>query len=201
MNRIKELRNQRKISQLKLAKELNVHQTAVSQWEQNRTSPDSQLLPDIAAYFGVSVDYLLGIDDDKKPVKKSIKAPVLGYVAAGIPIEAIEDIVDYEELDAGQFNPNYEYFGLKIQGDSMMPRMHDGDVVIVQKQSDVESGDVAIVCINGDKATCKQIKKHTNGITLIPYNTAYEPMFFTEQEVHDKPITVLGKVVELRGKF
>lgn len=201
MNRIKELRNQRKISQLKLAKELNVHQTAVSQWEQNRTSPDSQLLPDIASYFGVSVDYLLGIDDDNKPVKKSIKAPVLGYVAAGIPIEAIEDIVDYEELDAGQFNPNYEYFGLKIQGDSMMPRMHDGDVVIVQKQSDVESGDVAIVCINGDKATCKQLKKHKNGITLIPYNAAYEPMFFTEQEVHDKPITVLGKVVELRGKF
>lgn len=201
MNRIKELRNQRKISQLKLAKELNVHQTAVSQWEQNRTSPDSQLLPDIASYFGVSVDYLLGIDDDNKPVKKSIKAPVLGYVAAGIPIEAIEDIVDYEELDAGQFNPNYEYFGLKIQGNSMMPRMHDGDVVIVQKQSDVESGDVAIVCINGDKATCKQLKKHKNGITLIPYNAAYEPMFFTEQEVHDKPITVLGKVVELRGKF
>ena len=75
MNRIKELRTQRKISQLKLAKELNVHQTAVSQWEQNRTSPDSQLLPEIASYFGVSVDYLLGIDDDDKPVKKSIKAP------------------------------------------------------------------------------------------------------------------------------
>ena len=201
MNRIKELRTQRKISQLKLAKELNVHQTAVSQWEQNRTSPDSQLLPEIASYFGVSVDYLLGIDDDDKPVKKSIKAPVLGYVAAGIPIEAIEDIVDYEELDTGQFNSNYEYFGLKIQGDSMMPRMHDGDVVIVQKQPDVESGDVAIVCINGDKATCKQLKKHANGITLIPYNSAYEPMFFTNDEVRDKPITVLGKVVELRGKF
>ena len=201
MNRIIELRTQRKISQLKLAKELNVHQTAVSQWEQNRTSPDSQLLPDIASYFGVSIDYLLGIDDDNKPAKKNIKAPVLGYVAAGIPIEAIEDIVDYEELDAGQFNSNYEYFGLKIQGDSMMPRMHDGDVVIVQKQPDVESGDVAIVCINGDKATCKQLKKHTNGITLIPYNTAYEPMFFTNDEVRDKPITVLGKVVELRGKL
>ena len=201
MLNLKKIRESTKTSQQKLADNIGVSRSTVAMWETGGSQPDNDNLKRIAVYFGVSVAYLLGIDDDNKPVKKSIKAPVLGYVAAGIPIEAIEDIVDYEELDAGQFNPNYEYFGLKIQGDSMMPRMHDGDVVIVQKQSDVESGDVAIVCINGDKATCKQLKKHTNGITLIPYNTAYEPMFFTEQEVHDKPITVLGKVVELRGKF
>ena len=198
MHTLKELRVGQHINQEKLSKAIGVSRSTIAMWETGASQPDNDMLKKLSEYFNVTIDYLLENDTTKG---NSIKAPVLGYVAAGIPIEAIEDIVDYEELDTGQFNSNYEYFGLKIQGDSMMPRMHDGDVVIVQKQPDVESGDIAIVCINGDKATCKQLKKHTNGITLIPYNSAYEPMFFTNDEVRDKPITVLGKVVELRGKF
>ena len=198
MLNLKSLRKQYGLSQADAGKLFHASQNTISQWESGARKPSYEVIQEIARYFNVTVDYILGNDSTNG---KGIKIPVLGKVQAGIPIEVIEDIVDYEELDAGQFNSNYEYFGLRIQGDSMMPRMHDGDVVIVQKQPDVESGDVAIVCINGDKATCKQLKKHTNGITLIPYNSAYEPMFFTNDEVRDKPITVLGKVVELRGKF
>lgn len=201
MLNLKKIREASKISQQKLADNIGVSRSTIAMWETGGSQPDNDNLKRMASYFNVSVDYLLGINEENKATKNSIKTPVLGYVAAGIPIEAIEDIVDYEELDTKQFNPNYEYFGLKIKGDSMMPRMQNGDVVIVQKQSDVESGDIAIVCINGAEATCKQLKKHANGITLISYNTAYEPMFFTNQEIDDKPITVLGKVVELRGKF
>lgn len=201
MNRIKMLRKSLGIKQIELCKKLGITQGALSGWENEKFEPDLNSIKKMANIFNVSIGYLLGEDEVNSVVQNSIKTPVLGYVAAGIPIEAIEDIVDYEELDTKQFNPNYEYFGLKIKGDSMMPRMQNGDVVIVQKQSDVESGDIAIVCINGAEATCKQLKKHANGITLISYNTAYEPMFFTNQEIDDKPITVLGKVVELRGKF
>ena len=201
MNRIKMLRKSLGIKQIELCKKLGITQGALSGWENEKFEPDLNSIKKMANIFNVSIGYLLGGDEVNSVVQNSIKTPVLGYVAAGIPIEAIEDIVDYEELDTKQFNPNYEYFGLKIKGDSMMPRMQNGDVVIVQKQSDVESGDIAIVCINGAEATCKQLKKHANGITLISFNTAYEPMFFTNQEIDDKPITVLGKVVELRGKF
>ena len=201
MNRIKMLRKSLGIKQIELCKKLGITQGALSGWENEKFEPDLNSIKKMANIFNVSIGYLLGEDEVNSVVQNSIKTPVLGYVAAGIPIEAIEDIVDYEELDTKQFNPNYEYFGLKIKGDSMMPRMQNGDVVIVQKQSDVESGDIAIVCINGAEATCKQLKKHANGITLISYNAAYEPMFFTNQEIDDKPITVLGKVVELRGKF
>ena len=201
MNRIKMLRKSLGIKQIELCKKLGITQGALSGWENEKFEPDLNSIKKMANIFNVSIGYLLGEDEVNSVVQNSIKTPVLGYVAAGIPIEAIEDIVDYEELDTKQFNPNYEYFGLKIKGDSMMPRMQNGDVVIVQKQSDVESGDIAIVCINGAEATCKQLKKHANGITLISFNTAYEPMFFTNQEIDDKPITVLGKVVELRGKF
>lgn len=159
----------------------------------------------IANYFDVSVDYLLGISDTKQSKadknNNKISVPVLGYVAAGIPIEEISDILDYEELSTDDFNPDYNYFGLKIKGDSMQPRIQRGDVVIVRQQNDIENGEIAIVRVNGGEATCKQVKKHSDGITLASFNPAYEPMFFPWSEVESKPISIIGKVVELRAKF
>ncbi len=198
------LRNLRKanhITQRHLANELFVDCSTVTKWETGKAIPGSETLNKIANIFGVSVDYLLGRSQSPTEKKGIIKAPVLGYVAAGVPIEQIEDILDYEELDPESFNPAYEYFGLKIKGDSMQPRIADGDVVIVRKQPNVESGEIAIVCVNGDEATCKQVKKHSDGLSLISFNPAFEPMYFTAKEVEQMPITILGKVVELRGKF
>ena len=83
----------------------------------------------------------------------------------------------------------------------MEPRILDGDVVIVRQQEDVESGDIGIVSINGDDATCKRIRKYREGIELIPNNPAYPPQFFSNQEILEKPVRILGKVIELRGKF
>lgn len=202
--RLKKLRKNANLTQIEFAKKFNIANGTVGNWESGNRQPDYETLNKIAEFFNVSIDYLLCRTDTPKPSSSNsntIKIPVLGHVAAGIPIEAIEEILDYEELDAQQFNPYCEYFGLKIKGDSMMPRIHNGDVVIVRKQPDIESGEVAIVCINGEEATCKQIQKHSNGITLISYNSIYEPMFFTNEEVMTKPITIIGKVIELRGKF
>lgn len=200
METIKKLRNSLGISQQKLANQIGVSRSTIAMWETGQSQPDNDMLKNMANFFGVTVDYLL--DYEKTiPEKNAIRVPVLGSVAAGIPIDAIEDVLDYEELDPKQFNPTYQYFGLRIKGDSMTPRIQDGDVVIVRQQPDVESGEIAIVCINGTEATCKQLKKHADGITLISYNSLYEPIFFTRQEVIEKPITILGKVVELRGKF
>lgn len=133
--------------------------------------------------------------------KQALRIPVLGYVAAGIPIEAIEDIIDYEELDPKEYRDGAEYFGLQIKGASMEPRFTDGDVVIVRKQPDVDSGQIGIVCINGDHATCKKIKKTPEGVMLISTNPAYEPIFYSNEEIASIPITILGRVVELRAKF
>ena len=130
----------------------------------------------------------------------AFKIPVLGDVAAGIPIEAITDIVDYEELPISMASTG-EYFGLRIKGASMEPRMREGDVVIVRKQDDVESGDVAVVMVNGDSATVKKIKKGPSGITLIPNNPVFDTMFYTNDEIQSLPVRILGKVVELRAKF
>lgn len=131
---------------------------------------------------------------------KGIKIPVLGVIPAGLPIEAIEDIIDYEEVTE-EMAKTGELFALKIKGDSMTPRICHNDVVIVKKQNDCDSGDIAVVIINGENATVKQIKKDANGITLIPFNTNYQPTNYTNQEIKKIPITIIGKVIELRGKF
>ncbi len=132
---------------------------------------------------------------------KGVRIPVLGRVAAGIPIEAIEDVDDWEEIPESMAK-NGEYFALRIQGDSMLPEIRQGDIVIVQKQPCVESGEIAIVLINGNDATCKKIQKQESGITLIGYNTAvYPPAFYTRKQIEDLPIRILGKVVEVRRKL
>lgn len=153
----------------------------------------------MSEYFEVSIDYILG-SDDATTKRKGVKIPVLGVIAAGVPIEAVEDIIDYEEITE-ELAARGEYFALRIQGDSMEPRIKEGDVVIVRRQPDVESGDVAVVYVNGYNATVKKITKHEEGISLIPFNTAYSPKFFTYKEMAELPIIIHGKVVELRGKF
>ena len=131
---------------------------------------------------------------------KSTRIPVYGSVAAGIPLDAIQDIEDYEEITDEMARAG-EYAALKIKGNSMLPRFTPGDVVIVKLQNDVDNGDIAIVMVNGDEATCKKIKKTPEGVMLISTNPDYEPMFYTNREIEEKPVKIWGKVVELRAKF
>jgi len=203
VERIKRLRKMAKLSQVKLAALLNIHQTAVSQWEQNRTMPDVALLGKLAEIFDVSIDYLLEHDTPNGNVaigSKGIKIPVLGRVPAGVPLEAIQEILDYEEITPEMASTG-DHFALIIKGDSMLPRMSDGDVVIVRKQSDVTNGDTAVVVIDGHDATVKRVLKQENGIILQPTNSAHKPLFFTPDQVRDLPVVVIGRVVELRAKF
>lgn len=199
MNRLRELRKSKRMTQSDVAKIVGIGQSGYSFWESGRSKIDDASLRKLAGFYGVSVDYLLG--EDANPTKPSVKIPVLGDVAAGIPIEAIENIVDYEEIDAA-LAATGELFGLRIKGSSMEPRIREGDVVIVRKQSDADTGDTAVVLVNGDSATVKRIKKEPDGsLWLIPNNPAYETKHYTPAEIRTTPVSIIGKVVELRGKF
>lgn len=198
MNRLRELRKSRRMTQSDVARLVGIGQSGYSFWENGRSKIDDASLKKLADFYGVSVDYLLGVGDGTP--KSSTRVPVLGDVAAGIPIEAIQDIVDYEEIDAAMAATG-EFFGLRLKGASMEPRMRDGDVVIVRKQDNAETGDTAVVLVNGDNATVKRIKKGSSGITLIPNNPAYDPVFYSNDEIASLPVRILGKVVELRAKF
>lgn len=200
MNRIKELRLSKAIKQVDFAKMLGVSQATVSGWESEKYQPDRDTLIKMASYFDVSVDYLIGNSPVKKEKKKGVQIPVLGEVRAGYPMEAVENIIDYEEIDEDMAHRG-EFFALRIKGDSMEPRFVEGDVVIVRKQQTADSGDIVVALVNGDSATIKKLKRHQNGITLVPSNSAYEPMYYSNEEIMEMPVNILGKVVELRAKF
>ena len=197
--RLKTLRIQRKMTQSELAKKIYISQPAYSKYEVGTASPNPETLSKIADALDVSVDYLLG--SDSQPARPGyIRIPVLGRVAAGIPIDAIEEVIDWEDISAEAAGDG-EYFGLQIKGHSMEPKISDGDVVIVRRQPDVDSGDIAVVLVNGDDATVKRIKKSPQGVTLIPSNPAYEPMYYSNEEIESLPVQILGRVFELRAKF
>lgn len=128
------------------------------------------------------------------------RIPVLGRVAAGLPIEAQEDILDWEEI-TGSMALDGEYFALRIAGDSMEPKFSSGDVIIVRKQEDADDGDVVVALVNGNDAVCKRLKKYEDGIALISTNPAYEPLYFSKNEIETEPVRIIGRVKELRAKF
>lgn len=198
MNNLKAARKAKGLTQTEVAQAIGLTQNGYSYWENGKAKIDKDQILKLAALFEVSVDYLLG--NTEVPVSSGVRIPVLGDVAAGIPIEAITDIVDYEEIDAALARTG-EFFGLRIKGASMEPRMREGDVVIVRQQDTAETGDTVVVLVNGDSATVKKIKYGQDGITLLPTNPAYDPMFYTAAEVEDLPVRVIGRVVELRAKY
>lgn len=220
--KIKELCKERHISVNALEQELNFAKGSLCKIDKNK--PSSEKLQKLADYFNVQLEYLTGaseyktkkdefiqhFDDvtdlellrsDIKDAKiGTIQIPVLGEVAAGIPINAEENWIDYECISE-HLAATGKYFGLRIKGDSMSPRISEGDTVIVRQQEDAESGDIVIVMINGDSATCKRLMKYADGISLISFNPAYEPMTFSNKECESKPIKIIGKVVENRQKY
>lgn len=198
MNNIKMLRKQRGLSQAQLADLMHVNQTAVSQWETERAYPSFDIAVALANYFGVSVEYMMG--QSEKATSKGVRIPVLGRVRAGIPMDAIEEILDWEEIPS-EMAKSGEYFALRVTGDSMEPRICDGDVLIVRKQETADTGDVVIALINGNDATVKRFKRTDAGVMLVPTNTAYDPLIFTAEEIASLPVQILGVVIENRQKY
>lgn len=211
MFRLRDVRKQNKMTQQQLADMLGITQATLSGWETEKFEIDNASLSKCADIFGVSIDYLFGRTNEVSPTyffneeennspSKGIKIPVLGRVVAGIPVEAVEEILEYEEITP-EMAAQGEHFALQIKGDSMEPRMLSGDVVIVRKQSDVNTGDTAVVLVNGNEATIKKIKKSDDGIMLIPTNPNYEVMFYSKEQIKTLPVSIIGKVVELRCKY
>lgn len=204
---IRHLRIKRGYSQDYLAEQLGYKSyTTIQKWESGVSEPPIKKFKELAHLLNVDINDLANKDltatviASSNNTAKSVTINVLGRVAAGIPIEAVENIIDTEEISLEMARTG-EFFGLQIHGDSMEPRIYDGDVVIVRQQEDAESGEIVIALVNGSDATCKRLIKYANGISLMSLNSKYEPMMFTNEEIEEKPVKIIGKVVELRGKL
>lgn len=198
--KLRMLREIKKMSQNDVAKQIGVGRTTYLKYETGENRPVRKL-KELSKVFGVSYDYLL--DDDMEEiqwVKHGVKIPVLGTIVAGIPLEAIEEILDYEEIPAAMASHG-EYFALRVKGRSMEPNYIEGDTVIIRKEHTVDSGRVAVVLINGEEATLKKVKISSDGITLIGFNpVVYEPHYYSNKEIKELPVQIIGEVVELRRK-
>ena len=183
------------------ADKVGIGKSSVSQYVNGSHSPTNVKAAQIATAFGVQPMWVMGFDVPKfETFRKDQlrRLSIYGRIAAGFNRSMVQDIIG--EIDDTQYDPD-EYMALQVSGHSMEPRIEDGDIVIVKCQPDVESGEIAIVAVNGDEGTCKRIKKYRDGIELIPINPSFPVQFFTYEEVEKKPVTILGKVVELRAKF
>lgn len=221
-DKIKQLCKEKSVTVTGTEKELGFSRGSLCKIDKNK--PSSEKLQKLADYFGVQLEYLTGASEfktkkemlqhfDNKSNLDVIKGQmidvqenttrikVLGKVAAGVPRHMQDEyVIGYEDVSNDMIKDD-TVFGLEINGDSMSPRILKGDVVIVREQNDAESGDVVIVTINGDEATCKRLMKYADGISLISFNPAYEPMTFSNKEIEEKPVRILGKVIENRSRF
>lgn len=212
-NRLKQQRLDAGLTQSELAQMLSVKQNTYSNWERGTIRPNIDCLNVLSRIYGVSIDYLIGRSDTPYDIPRpapstdhSVWIPIVGRIAAGLPTEAIEDIPstadldEWEEIDAKMARSG-EYIALRIRGKSMEPRFVEGDVVIIRRQPDCESGDIAVVIVNGDEGTVKRIKKERGGMWILPLNPAFEPVFYSDSQIKSLPVHIFGKVVELRAKF
>lgn len=126
------------------------------------------------------------------------RIPVLTTVAAGKPIYAEEDVIEWIDYDK---DPGDHVRACRIEGNSMIPRIQDGDTVIFDTDLGWEDGDVVIATVNGDHATCKRIKRYADGIALLSDNADMRPMYFSRDEVVELPVKIVGRVIEVRGKI
>lgn len=203
-SRLRDLRKGNKLSQEDLAKVIGLSKSAISMYERGVREPDYEILTALCDYFNVDENYMLGRQDTITILPQSVHAPslvpiripVLGSIPAGVPIEAIEDILDWEELDPREYSPAHEYFALCVKGNSMYPDYWEGDTIICQKADDAESGSDVVAYVNGYEATLKQLIKRSDGaIELRPRNPAHPPQVY-----RDEPVTILGFVKEQRRK-
>lgn len=187
-----------------------ISQSYISMIENGTRKPSAIVLKKLASVY--KVNYLdlyekagyIDLAEDIKKQNKSIlntNIPVLGSIPAGIPMEMIEDIGEFESISENMLKGGKEYFALKIDeenGHSMEPEYKPGDVLIVLKQDTCENGDDCIIAVNGDDATFKRVFKNDNGIILQPLNPSYPPIIYSNEEILSKPIKILGVVVEFR---
>ena len=207
MKRLKEIRQDRNMSIKELAERINVCESTIAKYETQTRQPSLDTVRELADVLDTTTDKLLGRDTSNvEPVninKNLVKIPIYGKIPAGVPMEMIDEsyIDDYVEMDSKQLRGSSTYFGLKVKGNSMFPEFRSGDIVIFRQQSHCENGDFCAVSINHTECTFKKVLKKESGITLMPLNPDYEPMFFTKKEIINLPITILGVVKEVRRSY
>lgn len=199
---LKSLRKQQKLTQADLAAQLGLTQQAIGRWETGASSPEPEMLVKLAELFDVSLDGLMGrgplspLAAAGPTVAAEAMVPVIGTVRAGYNALAFEE--DYGSEPAGVRDPE-NYFYLVVKGDSMEPRIQDGDLALVRRQPTLEDGDLGVVVFGEGEGTLKRFKRRGNAVLLQPFNTTYDTVILSGEELEH--LYVAGKVVETKARW
>ncbi len=200
--RLKELRKEKGVSQAALSAHFGLSQQAVGKWETGRCTPDPQMVAALASYFNVSTDSLLGFENTRInnviEYRASSEHPiqVVGTVRAGYNAVAFEE--DYGTEYANVKDPD-SYFYLLVKGDSMEPRISDGDLALVRRQQTLENGDLGVVVYGDNNGTLKKFIRRGNAIILQPFNPSYNEEIIMGEDL--QYVYIVGKVVETKTKW
>lgn len=187
--KLKELRTRRGLTQDELAKDLQLVKSSISMYESGKRKPSFEVLEAVADYFNVNLDMLYGDEDVFIPTFK--KVPMLGYAAAGQPLENL----DGQDTYYVETNAKYKVdFCITVRGDSMINAgINDGDIVFVRSQPEVENGQIACIELDGEKVCIKRFYKNANEVMLVSENPKYAPLYFNEENCSN--FRVLGLAV------
>ena len=200
MFRIKELREKNGLNMREASRLLKMPYTTYVNYEKELREPTSEVLIQLANFFGVSVDYIVGrsavsechdlpLPANIIPMPEMKKIPLIGSIACGAPILADEHIEEYIDIPCHI----HAEFALTCKGDSMInARIFDGDVVYIRQQDTVDSGEIAAVLIDGE-ATLKRVRIFEDHISLEPENPQYRPLVYWGEEMNT--VRILGKAV------
>lgn len=212
-NKIRNLREQRNLTQEEIAEYLNTTPQTISRYEIGDRKTNQDILFKLAEYFKVSInDFFPPLSFDNASIAdissdNTIQIPVLGSIKAGTPIEAQEDILEYVDIPTEWTKGGKLYYGLKISGDSMYPKYNENDTVIFEHIEDFVSAqkkDCAVM-VNGFDATFKNVTITENGITLVPLNINnsdnYQPTFYDNEQINSLPVKIVGIAREKRTRL
>lgn len=218
-NRLTKAIQIRNMKPIELAEKSGIDKAKISSYMSGRYKAKQDTLYLLAITLDVSPVWLMGYDvsmerkkDNNKDIlnkigaiplsgENMVKIPILGTVKAGYDYLAEENIVGTIKVNMDLIKDGSEYFALKVKGDSMQPVLYEDDIVIIKKQNDCEDGQIAVVLIDGEEGTIKKVKKSSTGIWLQPFNTNYEPLVYTNDEVEDIPVKIIGVVKQLQREF
>lgn len=205
---LQKLLDERGITATDVARETGISRSSMTDWKKGRSTPKYEKRKKIADMFGVTVDYLDGVSPFPYGEKKNFEVcsesstvtiPILGRVPAGIPIEAVTDRIG--EIEIASPRGDDKYWALKVKGDSMYPKILDGDIVIFREQQSCENGDICVVRVNGTDATLKKVVKNGDSIILQPLNPDFEPLVFSDSVVDQPSLEVIGVAKEIRREL
>lgn len=196
MNKYRQLRKEKKMSQAVLAERLGVSQTAVSQWETNKNYPDIKTVKELAEIFAVSTDYLLNVDTSK--VKRDNEIAVYNRVPAGVEWANIQDRYGFEEIGRKYTETGKDYVGFRISDNTYAPVFYENDILIIEVRDNCNNGDYALVQSRVNDAEIRQVFYKDNGILAQPVTTmqGIEGDFFVTNSRNR--IRILGVVREVR---